>query len=227
MSDKEAKKEATPAPEAEAKPKKKGGKKVLIMVAVAMIGEAAVLMGVLKMGGPQSTQASEQPHSLEADGSQIAKELLVVEDKFQNLQTGRVWVWDSSIYVQVKTKYAPAVEEILKRRGATVREGLSQIFSRAQHAQLIEPDRQTLNRQIVAFLEKLMEEEKTTLENGPSPSAGAADDKGGHGKADAHGAAAPAAAAGGHGAGPHEAVDPKTVIQKVLIPKCRGFPTDF
>jgi flagellar basal body-associated protein FliL len=225
MSDKEAKKEAAPAPEAEAKPKKKGGKKVLIMVAVAMIGEAAVLMGVLKMGGPQATQAAEQPHSLEADGSQIAKELLVVEDKFQNLQTGRVWVWDASIYVQVKTKYAPAVEEILKRRGATVREGLSQIFSRAQHAQLVEPDRQTLNRQIVAFLEKLMEEEKATLENGPPPGSGKADEKGGHGKAEEHAAAAPAA--GAHGDGSHEAVDPKTVIQKVLIPKCRGFPTDF
>lgn len=227
MSEKEAKKEAAPPPEAPPAPKKKGGKKVLIVVAVAMIGEAVVLMGVLKMGGPQATQASEQTHSLEADGSQIAKELVVVEDKFQNLQTGRVWVWDASIFVQVKTKHAPAVEEILKRRAATVREGISQIFSRAQHAQLVEPDRQTLNRQIVAFLEKLMEEEKATLENGPSPEAakGDAKAKGGHGEA-APAAAHGAAAASGHG-GAHESVDPKEVIQKVLIPKCRGFPTDF
>lgn len=219
MSEKEAKKAAAPEAEAAAKPKKKGGKKVLIVVVGAMVAEAVVLMGVLKLGGPQSTQAGEQSHSLEADGSQIPKELLVVEDKFQNLQTGRVWVWDASIFVQVKTKHAPAVEEILKRRGATVREGMSQIFSRAQHAQLVEPDRQTLNRQILAFLEKLMEEEKATLENGPSPEAAKSDK--GHGKEDAH-AAAPVSHAG-----PDEAVDPKGVIQKVLIPKCRGFPTDF
>jgi len=221
MSDKEAKKAPAPEPEAAEKPKKKGGKKVLIVVVGAMVAEAVVLMGVLKMGGPQSTQAGEQSHNLEADGSQIPKELLVVEDKFQNLQTGRVWVWDASIFVQVKTANAPAVEEILKRRSATVREGLSQIFSRAQHAQLVEPDRQTLNRQIVAFLGKLMEEEKATLENGPSPEAAKADAKG-HGKEESH-----AAASSSTHAGAHEAVDPKSVIQKVLIPKCRGFPTDF
>jgi hypothetical protein len=67
-----------------------------------------------------------------------------------------------------------------------VREGISQIFSRAQHAQLKEPERLTLNRQITTFLAKLIEEEAPTAEAGE-------EDK---------------------------------LIDRVLIPKCRGFPAN-
>jgi len=213
MSEKESKKEAAPEAAPEEKPKKKkGGMKVIIMVIGAMVVEGVVLIVALKMGGPAETQASEQLHDLEPDGSQVPQELLVVEDKFQNLQTGRVWVWDSSIFVQVKTKDAATVEEILKRRSASIKEGISQIFSRAQHAQLTEPERQTLNRQILSFLSKLMEEEQKSLEHAGSP---AGDGHGG----DAHGAPS----GGGHGKKDEEG----GMIQKILIPKCRGFPTDF
>ena len=188
-----------------------------------MAVEAGVLFFVLGSGGPQASQASEQEHNLEPDGSQVTEEILVVEDKFQNLQTGRVWVWDASIFVQVKSKNKEKVEAVLKRRAASVKEGISQIFSRSQHAQLAEPERQTLNRQIRTFLDQLMEEEQHTVE----PAGHAADD--GHGGGGGHGekkeAAAEtkghAAAAGGHGE------EPGGLIQKVLIPKCRGFPTDF
>jgi hypothetical protein len=90
----------------------------------------------------------------------------------------RVWVWEAAIYARVKNKDAAAVQAILDRKGAEIKEGISQIIGRAQLAQLKEPDRQTLNRQFSTFLDKLL--------------------------------------AGDSGADP--------LIERVLIPKCRGFP---
>ncbi|MGE3106766.1 MAG: hypothetical protein AB7G11_13105 [Phycisphaerales bacterium] len=217
MAEKETKAEkpaegaATDAPK-----KKKGGMKVIIGVAGAMAIEGAVLFFVLGSGGPQKSEAAEQSHDLAPDASMVPEELLVVEDKFQNLQTGRVWVWDAAIYVQVMSRDKSAVEEILKRRAATIKEGISQIFSRSQHAQLAEPERQTLNRQISTFLDQLMQEEQKTIELVGSAAAG---ESGGHGGGESHGAAPKPKSTGASSSG--------KLIQRVLIPKCRGFPTDF
>jgi hypothetical protein len=122
-----------------------------------------VLVGVLGVMGPSKGEAAEAEHTLVSDEGEQTLEVLIAEEKFQNLQTGRVWIWDTSVFVQVKAKNTEHVEQTLERRNAEIKEGLSQIISRAQHAQLKEPDRQTLNRQ----------------------------------------------------------------IERVLIPKCRGFPADF
>lgn len=150
-------------------------------VAGVMILEAAVLVGVLGITGPSKGEASEAEHSLVDDEAEQTLEVLIAEEKFQNLQTGRVWIWDTSVYVQVKAKNAEHIEHTLERRNAEIKEGLSQIVSRAQHAQLKEPDRQTLNRQITVFLEGVFATDS----------------------------------------------DGKSQIERVLIPKCRGFPADF
>jgi flagellar basal body-associated protein FliL len=138
--------------------KKKGGVKVIGVVAVLMALEGAGLFFALK-GGPAKSEAGEVHVNLEDDPSLRTEEILVVEDQFQNLQTGTVWIWDVSVYAEVKSKNFDQLDEILERRSAAVREGISQIFSRAQHAQLKEPDRLTLNRQITSFLHKLVEED--------------------------------------------------------------------
>jgi flagellar basal body-associated protein FliL len=168
-----------------APPKKKGGIKVMAVVAVLMGLEAGGLFFALK-GGPAKSEAGEVHANLEDDASQKKEEVVVVEEQFQNLQTGSVWIWDIAIYAEVKAMHAAQLTEILDRRSGAIREGISQIFSRAQHAQLKEPERLTLNRQITAFLNKLIEEEAPTAE-----------------------------------AGAHD-----KLIERVLIPKCRGFPAN-
>jgi flagellar basal body-associated protein FliL len=170
------------APAAESAARKKLPIKSAVAIAGIMAAEAAVFVAVLGMGGPQKGQAAEQQVNLKQDEGEQTQELLIVDDKFQNLQTGRVWIWDTAVYVQVKNKNAEAVKKILERRSAEIREGVSQVISRAQHAQLKEPERQTLNRQITAYLETVFE---PIGDKGQSP------------------------------------------IERVLIPKCRGFPADF
>jgi flagellar basal body-associated protein FliL len=155
--------------------------KTVGMVVGLMVVEGAVLVAVMGMVSPSKGEAAETTHELASNEAEQTQELMIAEEKFQNLQTGRVWIWDTSVYVQVRSKNLEHVEQTLERRNAEIKEGLSQIVSRAQHAQLKEPDRQTLNRQITTFLESVF-------------------------------------ATDGEG---------KPLIERVLIPNCRGFPADF
>lgn len=151
---KDAKPAAAPA-EAAAAPAKKGlPVKMIGVVGAIMALEAVAVMFIFGGVGPSKSHAESDTTHLKGDDGQQTKELLIVEDRFQNLQSGKVWVWDAAVYVQVRAKHFDKVESTLKQRNAEIKEGISQIFSRAQHAQLKEPDRQTLNRQITAFLQK-------------------------------------------------------------------------
>lgn len=156
-----AKKDAKPAekqaPSGEAAaPAKKGLPiKTLAVVGGIMAVEAIAVVMIFGGVGPSKSHAETDTTHLKQDDGQQTKELLIVEDRFQNLQSGKVWVWDAAVHVQVRARNFDKVESTLKQRNAEVKEGISQIFSRAQHAQLKEPDRQTLNRQITAFLQKI------------------------------------------------------------------------
>lgn len=171
-----------PAPAAEAAPAKKGLPiKMIGIVGVIMVFEAVVVFVAFSAMGPKQAAAKVDEHAIVADTSDTTVEIQIADEKFQNMQTGRVWLWDVSVFVQVKQKNQEKVEARLKQRNAEVKEELSRIISKAQHVQLKEPDRQTLLRQFGATLNKIFENDE-------------------------------------HG-------DP--LIERVLIPRCRGFPADF
>lgn len=167
------------AGEAEA-PKKKLPIKAIGIVAVLMIAEAGAVFFVLGSGKPKEAAAEVDPAHLVDDESEKTQEVELVADRFQNLTTGRAWVWDVQIVAQVKNKNADHVSEIFEQRAAELKEGLSQIMGRARHTQLIEPEKQSLIRQISAFLDKV---------DGMTH-------------------------------------DGHSMIERVFIPKCRGFPSD-
>jgi flagellar basal body-associated protein FliL len=134
--------------------KKKPPVKVIALIAGIMIIEAvAVFFLIGMMGRPQSAIAeikgvddAEQHRSIE---------IVLVEDKFQNLQSGRVWIWDMQIVLKVRQRNQPVIESELEKRSAEIREGISQIIRRAQHSHLREPDLVTINRQLTAYLERV------------------------------------------------------------------------
>ena len=192
MSDKESKpKDDAAAPAAEEGAKKKPPIKLLGIVAALMLVEGAGVYVVDSMSSkkPQTAEAhgveggapAEGGHGAEAvldDDAEI--ELKLMEDKLQNMQTGRVWLWDVGVYIKVKKKNEAIVAEQLKRREAEIKEEVARIFSRAQHSQLKEPGKETLGRQLTALSHKIF-------------------------GADADG-------------------NPR--VERVLIPRCRGFATD-
>jgi flagellar basal body-associated protein FliL len=107
-------------------------------------------------------------------------ELPLLEEKFQNMQTGRAWIWDTEIVLKVRAKNQAFVTKELESRMAEVKEGVSLIFRRSPHSQLKEPGLETINRQLTAYLNQVL---------GKDP-------------------------------------DGKDRLERVVIPKCKGFPAD-
>lgn len=226
-------KEAPAAPAApEAAPKKKLPIVPLAGVLVLLLLEGAVLFFVMgKAGGPSETKGAELHHPELSEGEKLV-EILVVKDKFPNGATGRSWIWDVEIQVQVKSKNAGHVQAVLASRSAEIKTGLARIWRTAQHNYFNEPSLETLTRQVKNLLDDIMSEGTAKYAVAPMAAAPAGD---GHGGGGGHGA--PAGGdhgggghgggdhGGGHGGGSHGAGE--AVIERVLIPRCVGFPTDY
>lgn len=159
MADKDAKKAHAPAEEGEAAPaKKSGGPKTAMIVAALMVVEAGAVFMVARMTSPQAahaaTEVTTEGHGEVSEGSTV--ELQLIEERFQNMQTGQIWVWDTEIVLKVKKKNEEVVAAVLASKGAEVKEGLSAIFRRAQLGQLKEPGLESLNRQLFSFVSQMV-----------------------------------------------------------------------
>ncbi len=140
----------------EAPPKKKSPIMMIAIVAIVMIVEAVGIFAVVGITGGGKNASAEGLEHKGSDDSEDAVELPLVSDRFQNMQTGKTWIWNVEIVLRVKKKNETAVTGAVQAKSAEILEGVSMIFSRAQLSQLKEPGRQTINRQITAYLNKLI-----------------------------------------------------------------------
>lgn len=162
-------------------PKKKLPIKMIVIILGLMVVEGAAVFLVLgKMSGPPEVQAQGLAESASDELEQI-REVLIVDDRFPNHQSGRVWLWQTEIQMQVRQKNLDYVQRVLEERAAEVKTGVAQIIRTSHHKHLTEPNLDTLNRQIEEYLSEVFE-------------------------FDASG-------------------EPR--VERVLIPKCTGFPADF
>jgi hypothetical protein len=169
-------KEREPA-EPAAAPKPRPPFKMIGIVAGIMLLEAAGVYVLVGMTGPRAQTAVAEIKGHDQAEQAQAVEIELVDDKFQNMQTGRVWIWDTQIVLKVKKKNQQIVELALAQRASEIKEGVAQIMRRAQHSHLREPELTTLNRQLTAYLDKTF---------GPD-------------------------------------ADGNSRVERVLIPKCKGF----
>ncbi len=132
---------------------KGGGKlKMMLIVAVMMIAEGAgVFFLVSSMNGPKTVAATEL-EGLEGTGEEAPVEIELVKDRFQNMQTGRVWEWRVEIFLRVRQKNVDEITAIQERDAATIKEGVARIFRRAQDRHLREPGLETITRQLTTYL---------------------------------------------------------------------------
>ena len=135
--------------------KTKGGKKLPLVIAGVMILEALVVVGAIKVlgGGPSAAQA--ELHGEELAGEQAPVEILLVNDAFQNMQTGRVWEWRVEIFLRVRQKNTAEVKRIQERDQATIKEGIALIFRRAHDRHLREPGLETIQRQVTTYVNEI------------------------------------------------------------------------
>jgi flagellar basal body-associated protein FliL len=158
MSDKPAEKHDKPAaePAADAKTKKKSPVKLFAIVGVLMAAQAGAIVMIMGATSPKVAVAKDvKLDDAHKHDDEATVEISLVDDRFQNMQTGRVWIWDTEIALQVKDKHQKAVEAMLEKRGAEIREGIATIFRKAQHSQLREPGLESLNHVVLNYLNSL------------------------------------------------------------------------
>ena len=131
-------------------------KKTLMIVAGLMVLEAALVYAVVGVlgSGPAPAAASELEGTEQVD-REAPMELLLVEDRFQNLASGRVWGWQAEVYLKIRKRNEPEVSKILESHKAGLREGIALIFRRARDRHLREPGMDTLRHQINAYVQEI------------------------------------------------------------------------
>jgi flagellar basal body-associated protein FliL len=138
---------------------KKGNPLILVgVVGVLMLLEAVGVYAVVTMMGPKNSEAALDINA-EVEESERVVEVLLVEDRFINMQTGRVWQWAASIHLKLRNKNLERVQAEMERRQAEISEGIAEIISSAQDRHLREPNKETVRRQITAFVNDIFGED--------------------------------------------------------------------
>jgi flagellar basal body-associated protein FliL len=175
---KEAEREASGSSHAPEEKKSAGGgagaailRSTPALLGVVMVVEALVLFAGFKMfnGSPQSAGADEVETTDGANGtlkgigvkSEKKKviELNVLEFKAPNKQTGRLFLYDVSVFVTVKTEFKERVEAAFKEREATIKDRVRTIISQSDPEKLgggTEPGLETLRRQVKHQLDEII-----------------------------------------------------------------------
>jgi flagellar basal body-associated protein FliL len=141
------------------------------LLGVVMLVEALVLFAGFKMfnPSPQSAGADEVSSEEGTNGSvrgisvkgekKKVIELNVLEFKAPNKQTGRLFLYDVSVFVTVKTEFKERVEAAFKEREATIKDRVRTIISQSDPEKLgggTEPGLETLRRQVKHQLDEII-----------------------------------------------------------------------
>ena len=143
------------APTEGAEESKGGSKKVLLIVMAIMVLETLGVGAFLMMSGKAPSTAEATVVTDSPDSPDALVEVQVVADRFQNMHTGRVWQWDTEVYIQVRRKDQERVTAELERRKAEITAGVGELIRKATHTQLREPELQTLKRKLVVYFEEV------------------------------------------------------------------------
>ncbi|UCD74452.1 MAG: hypothetical protein JSV91_11765 [Phycisphaerales bacterium] len=134
---------------------KKSRMQVIILVALMLIAEAAVIIGVLMfVGRPAAVEATSSLGDLQTAEDDKIVELLVLDDKLFNNKTGTPYLYDAEIYVHVKRKYADRVVEELEQFQNEIKTEIAAIWKTSDPHQFQEPKNESLTRKVYALLDE-------------------------------------------------------------------------
>lgn len=128
------------------------------VVGVLMLLEAVGVYAVVTMMGPKSSEAQVDIDEIEDESARMV-EVLLVEDRFINMQTGRVWQWAATVHLKLRQRNLEFVEGEMERRKAEISQGIAEIISSAKDRHLREPNRETVKRQFTAFVNEVFGED--------------------------------------------------------------------
>ncbi len=131
--------------------KKKLPMKMIIILAVVMVVEGVIFgAGYFILGDKPPTVEAQGLDTDDKAANFELVEVLLIGDKFQNTRQGaQAYLYDATIYVVVQQRHRATVETEIEDQMARISQEVTEVFARAEPAQLNEPDRLTLKRQIL------------------------------------------------------------------------------
>ncbi|MGB0766205.1 MAG: flagellar basal body-associated FliL family protein [Phycisphaeraceae bacterium] len=136
--------------------KKKLPVKLIVILAVVMVVEGAIFAAGYFIFGDKPPAAMAEGLEVDAKAAEFEPvEVLLIGDKFQNTRQGaQAYLYDATIYVVVQQRHRGTIEAEIEEQMARISQEVTEVFARAEPAQLNEPDRLTLKRQILEKVEK-------------------------------------------------------------------------
>lgn len=137
-------------------PKKRLPMKMIIIIAIVMVVEGALFGGGILLFGPAPPAVSAEGLKEDEQAQALEEvEVLLIGDKFQNTRQGaQAYLYDATIYIVVQRRHQEHVEAEIEKNMARISQEVTEVFARAEPAQLNEPDRLTLKRQILEKVQK-------------------------------------------------------------------------
>jgi len=139
-------------------PKKGGNLKIIAIAGILMVLEAGAVVGFMMFTrGGSDAEASELV--ADQDDAEKTVEIELISTRFQNMATGRVWDWQTQIFLKVLARHESKVREVLSSRNAEIHADIAVIFRKAQHSQLKEPGLQTVTRLVSRYIQDVFGED--------------------------------------------------------------------
>ena len=139
--------------EAAATEKKKGSLKSIIMIAAMLLGEAGliVIARMFFVRPAAFSGAVEKPQAeLESEKN---VEVQVLYDRLPNNRSGITYLYPTEIYIQVRRKHEPLVQDQLKQFQNEIRAEISAIWKTAEPRHFQEPMLENLTRKVQALMD--------------------------------------------------------------------------
>ena len=129
---------------------------IIIIIAIVMVVEGAIFGAGVMLLGDKPPSASAEGLTEDSKAAVLEPvEVLLIGDKFQNTRQGsQAYLYDATIYIVVRRGDQSYIEAEIEANMARISEEVTEIFARAEPAQLNEPERLTLKRQILERCEK-------------------------------------------------------------------------
>ena len=132
----------------------KSKKKMIIMMALILSVEAVVIVAAFFMfGGPPEVSAMG-PEGIQTAEDEKIVEILVLDDRLPNNKSGVTYIYDSSIYLQIKKKYELRVNAELDQFENEIRSEIYAVWKTSEPQEFQEPMLETLTRKIYAMLDE-------------------------------------------------------------------------
>ncbi len=148
-----AEKPAAPSPQPPPPSKLKARLMVALIVLIVLLLEGGtVVLTMVMSGGPRQAVADGMTQDLEAEQNRSV-EIEALTGQFPNQRTGRMYLYDTEVFVTTRQKDAKEVEKKLKGMEAQLATEVASIFRRADPSILGEDELATLTRQIKASLD--------------------------------------------------------------------------